>query len=116
LKRIYVAGPYSATDIIQSLENITRGQRVATVLLLNGYTPFCPFLDYQLFLQLRHGEHITKQQIRDYSLEWLKLCDAMVVLDGWENSDGTKREIEFAQKNGIPTFFSIDDFIEADNQ
>jgi hypothetical protein len=31
------------------------------------------------------------------------------VCEGWETSEGTKKEIYLARENGIPVFFSEDD-------
>ena len=31
----------------------------------------------------------------------LDLCDTIVLLNGWEESSGAKRELEYAQKHGL---------------
>ncbi len=45
--KIYIAGPYSSDNILQGLENIRRGQRMAAKLLQHGLAVFCPWLDHQ---------------------------------------------------------------------
>ena len=41
--RVYVAGPYSADNVIDVLENIRKGQRASVEILLDGHDPFCPW-------------------------------------------------------------------------
>jgi len=38
-------------------------------------------------------------------------------LEGWENSTGTKAEIEVAKREGIPVFYTIEAFVRwAENE
>jgi hypothetical protein len=41
----------------------------------------------------------------DMNAEFLKRCDALAVLPGWETSNGTKMEIDNAAKKAIPVFY-----------
>ena len=110
---VYVAGaihPYpSENPVLGFLSNIRRGQRMAKDLLLQGYSPFCPFLDFMYFLHLRDGENITVKQIKDLSMVWLEKCDAVLVLPRYRKSEGTKAEIARAKELSIPVFYSVED-------
>ena len=108
MNKIYVAGAISDSNVLQVLKNIRLGQRASVELLLKGYAPFVPFLDYQLFLQLRDDEEISLTQIQQYSMEWLGACDAVFVLPNSENSKGTQAEIKRAITLEIPVFTSIE--------
>lgn len=103
--RVYVAGSYSAPTLVEALDNIRRGQRKATELLLKGYVPFCPWLDYQFQLQLREDEALTKKHYQDYSMEWLRASHVMLVMPHSERSGGTQKEIEESKRLGIPVYF-----------
>ena len=105
--RIYVAGSYSANNVMQVLENMRAGIRAATEVLLAGFAPFCPWLDYQYKFALRETETLTIDDFYQYSLSWLKVSEAMLVIEGWEKSRGTLHEIEVAKKLGIPIFYSL---------
>lgn len=109
MKRIYVAGAYSADNVIDVLDNMRRGMRAATEVLLAGYAPFCPWLDYQFQLMLREGETLTLQDYYEYSLAWVRAADAMLVLPNSENSKGTQAEIMEAIKLNIPIYGSLDE-------
>lgn len=108
-KRVYVAGPYSATNVIAVLDNMRWGMRASVEVLLAGYAPFCPWLDYNFQLQLRGDEALTVQDYYDYSMAWLEASDAVLVLPGWQNSKGTLAEIQRAKEKGIPVFYSLED-------
>ena len=69
--KVYVAGPYSADNVISVLENIKNGIRVSVEVFLAGYSPFCPFIDYQFQFFLREGERLDVDDYYGYSLAWL---------------------------------------------
>lgn len=105
--RVYVAGPYSG-NTIQTLGNIRRGIGMSVKLLLRGYFPYCPWLDwlYGLFSE------VPIELYQANSIAWLKVAQAVLVLEGWENSTGTKAEIEIAKREGIPVFYSIEALVK----
>jgi hypothetical protein len=110
MKRLYVAGPYSANNVLDVFSNMRKGIRECTEILLRsrdtGWVPFCPWIDYQFCLALRGGEHLSVNEFYAYSMAWLEVSDAVLVLDGWENSKGTIAEIKRAAELGIPVFYS----------
>ena len=108
-KRIYVAGAYSAPNVISVLDNMRRGMRAGLEVLLAGYAPFVPWFDYHFQLQLRDGEELTLEKYYNYSMAWLETSDAILVLPNWEESKGTQAEIKRAKELGIPVFFSLEE-------
>ena len=114
--RVYVAGAYSSDSVIGVLNNMNKGIRLSTQLLLKGFSPFCPWLDYQFQLSLREGEELTVKDYYRYSCEWLKVSSAVLLVPGWENSKGTQDEIELAKFLSIPIFESIEDLEDYRNE
>lgn len=113
MKRIYVAGPYSADNVIDVLDNMRRGIRLATKVLLAGMAPFAPWLDYHYQLALKEGECLKVADYYKYSLAWLDAADAVVVVClGYRSSAGTMAEIERAEKLGIPVFYSFEELLK----
>lgn len=107
MKRIYVAGPYSGPDVITILGNIKRGIETSTQILNKGFAVYCPWLDWQLGIT----EYIKLEQYRRNSIAWLEVSDAVVLVEGWESSKGTMKEIELAEQLGIPVFEDISLFL-----
>ncbi len=71
---------------------------------LLGYSVYIPCLD---FLQgLITGTHQYKDYF-DNSQPWLDAADAVFLVPGWENSEGTKKEIARAAQHNIPVFDSM---------
>jgi len=110
MKKVYVAGAYSSDNVLGVLNNIREGIRVSTEILLAGYAPFCPWLDHQFVLALREGEHIPVRAFQENSIAWLEVSDVMVLVPGWENSHGTRAEIEIARTLNIPVY-TYEDFL-----
>ena len=113
MKCIYVAGAYSADNVISVLDNMRRGMRAATEVLLTGYSPFCPWIDFHFHLMLREPETLTVEDYYNYSMAWLERSDAMLVLPHSEHSKGTQAEIRRAQELQLPIYYSIKDIEEA---
>ena len=113
MMRVYVAGPYSADNVMQVLENMRAGIRASTEVLLAGFAPFCPWLDYQYKFAVQGAEELTINDFYQYSLSWLRVSEAMLILDGWQKSKGTLHEIEVAKELGIPIFESLSELKRA---
>ena len=109
MKIVYVAGAYSADNVIGLLDNIRNGQRWGTKVFLKGFAPFCPWNDLHFQLMLREGEVLDVQQYYDYSMAFLERSDIVFVTPNWEESKGTIAEIARAEELGIPVVYSIED-------
>lgn len=104
MTRIYIAGAYNGRNVIEILDNIRKGMRAGTELLLAGHSPFVPWFDFHFQLMLREGEELCIEDYYRYSLAWLEVSDYLLVLPDSENSKGTQAEIEYARKKGIQIF------------
>ena len=101
--RVYVAGAYSADNVVDVLQNIGRGEYVAAKLFAQGFAVFCPWHDKDFCIKLPN-ENFTVKQFYDYSMAWLEVSEAVYLVRGWENSKGVKAEIERARELKIPVF------------
>jgi hypothetical protein len=106
--KVYCAGPIqSQKGLIDALANIEKGNKVTAQLFQLGFSVFPVFCDYVFLQKVRPVPPI--QDIYNYSLEWLKVSDAMFVMEGWEHSTGCKAEMRVAEQNGIPIFHDVTD-------
>ena len=112
--RIYVAGPMNAHNgggAIEYLGNCRRMIAASVELIKKGYAPFCPAVDMLYFLNGEWAEPITGEEIKAYSLAFLPVCEAILMLPGSENSAGASAELMEAIRLGIPNFNNIDRLI-----
>ena len=111
-KKVYVAGAYSANNVIDVLRNIGRGEKEAADLFLLGYAPFTPWHDKDFILK-NPLNTFNVEDFLEYSMEWLKVSDVVYIVPNvpgmtdWKDSKGTLAEIETANEFGIPVCFSI---------
>jgi nucleoside 2-deoxyribosyltransferase len=104
MKRVYVAGPFRATNGYQLKLNIDRAEEMAYFTAKAGAIPICPHTMYHHF-----DRTLTAQYWIDATLELLRLCDAVIVCQGWRSSEGTMGEIAEATRMRLPVFYSIGD-------
>lgn len=112
IQRVYVAGAYNADNVISVLGNMRRGMDLSYKVLKEGFSPFCPWLDYHFSLI---GE-VSINEYYKFSMDWLRVSDAVLVVpEGVENSKGTQAELEEAKRLGIPIFFDLESLMEYNN-
>jgi len=111
-KRVYVAGAYGATNVLEVLANISRGIQMGMQVWKAGFAPYIPWLDFTLHVANPCPESTTMDECYEWSMAFLEVCDAVLVVPGWEESQGTMREIARACELSIPVFYSLKDLIK----
>ena len=111
LLKVYVAGNYSADNIIDGLRNIGRGRKIAAGLFEMGFAPFTPWWDASFVVDNPEGNY-TKQMFYDASLAWMEVSDAVYVISGKGDGGGVSKEIERAEELGIPVFYRYDELFD----
>ena len=104
---VYLAGPIRPKGD-QTLEsNINNAKSIALELWKKGYTVISPHANSDLPITLADKE-VEALRWLNGDLDIIARCDAVVVLPGWEESAGTKGEIEFAKERNIPVTYYPD--------
>jgi hypothetical protein len=102
----YVAGPYRASSGYLIKQNIRKAEDVAVQLWVAGFVPICPHLNTAFF----DGAYGLEDAVwLKGDLEIIKRCDFMVVIPGWQTSQGTLHEIDIARQAGLPVYFWSDE-------
>jgi hypothetical protein len=102
---IYISGKYSG-DIET---NIRKAREAAIKVWEAGFTALTPHLN------TIHFEQDCKCRYEDYingDLALLTNCDAILMLDNWEESQGAKIERQYAVERCIPVFYNINGLTE----
>jgi hypothetical protein len=86
-----------------------KGIELSRKVLDAGYAPFVPWLDYQFSLV---SPGMTIDKYYRYSMTWLEVSDAMILVPGWENSRGVQNEILRAVELEIPVCNTIEELGE----
>jgi len=106
---VYIAGPYmdsnkthDHTGYHEIEQNISRAREAAAFLATNGVPYFCPHLNACHFEVIAPA--VKPEFWYDMDLRILKGASAILLLEGYQNSHGTKMEIEAAIEMDIPYF------------
>lgn len=100
MKKIYVCGPYTIGDVT---ENVKLAMDLTNELINLGFAPYCPHLTHFLHM----NNHQPYEKWIELDLEYLKICDAVLRIPG--KSLGAETEVDFAIKNSIPVYDTLDE-------
>ena len=89
---LYVAGPCRAASQGEEFANIEAAESMGVELVKKGYSVFTPHTMMRDWDKMG----LNQEQIMSVCLEHLRRCDGMILLEGWEDSDGSNRERYFA--------------------
>jgi len=108
--RIYIAGSITPVNkkenpVLEYGKNFMKFLDAARRLARYGYAPFVPIFDFPL--SVYGSEELDVDTFYEISLSYLTACEAVLLLPGWENSKGTKRELQVASKSGIPVYIDM---------
>ena len=105
MKFVYIAGPYRASSEYQVLQNIRRAEDLALKVWKAGCACICPHKN-AAFLGGAAPDSVWLQG----GLEMIRRCDAIILVDGWRHSEGTRAEIKEARDLGVPVFVDFENF------
>lgn len=101
---IYLAGSIRPKGN-QTLEgNLLNAKSIALELWKKGYAVICPHANSDLPITLAEKEAESSVWLGG-DLEFISRSDAVVVIPGWWQSEGTKGEILYAMSKHIPVHF-----------
>ena len=106
-QKIYVAGPYSASDADARERNVERAIQIAVLLIERGHYPFIPHLTHYVDEWTRKTAHeLTWEDYIAWDVVWLQECDALYYIG---SSRGADLERQIAEHLGKRIYESIDE-------
>lgn len=116
---VYLACPYSHRDMDVRLERFAASARTAAELIRRGmyvYSPITMTHPIDLVLAEKHSS-MGSDYWCDFDEAFMDVCSEMIILtiDGWKESNGIKREMQYFQKQGkLVRFVTVDGRIYED--
>ena len=98
---LYVAGPFRGPSAWDIELNIRNAEAVALDLWRAGAAVLCPHTNTRFFDGAAPDEVFLNGD-----LELLSRCDGIVMVPGWQRSQGARAEREFAIQAGLQVFHS----------
>jgi hypothetical protein len=106
-KVIFISGPYrDPRGEYYIHQNIQTARAYALAVWRMGGVALCPHLNTMLF---GGAEGLTDHVWLQGDLELLNRSDAILMIQGWERSQGSKAEKAFAEDHGIIVLESIEE-------
>lgn len=100
---IFISGPFRAPTPYGVEENCRRAEAAALEVWRAGAVAIC------VHAMCRHYSGAAPDSVwLAGDLEILRRCDAVLLVEGWEASSGTRGEIEEAERLGIPVWGPYD--------
>ena len=110
MKVIYIAGPYrSQLGKWQVRLNIRRAEEAAVFVWQHGGVALCPHKNTAGFGGVPGCSDATWLS---GDIELLKRCDAVLAIDEWASSQGARLEVIYANKAGIPVFYTAQEVVD----
>jgi len=106
VKIVFIAGPYGDSSGYLNIDrNIARAREAAAALAEEGYGYYCPHLNSVHFEVIVDDVPVGFWYAMD--LRFLENADAILMLEGWESSEGACQERIAALDLGIPVYYSV---------
>ena len=103
MKVIYISGPYRASTNGLVAMNIVLAKRAAIDLWEMGYAVLTPHLNTAWFNEKRGVDYIAGDL--EFIDRLIPGVDSLVMLPGWEESQGAKKEKESAENSGLKIWY-----------
>lgn len=107
MKVVYVAGPFTAPNAWEREQNIRRAEAVAHELMASHFD--VAVICVHTMARFSYG-FIDEEVAMQADLELIRRSDCLVLVEGWQRSKGTQREIREAWRYRKPVYRSAKDF------
>lgn len=109
---LYIAGKYSDSSLDNVIENVRIARRYSMAFTELGFNVFSPHLNYLLFSLEKFERHYPSwEDVMANCIGFLRKCDAIFMIPGWESSPGSNIEYNLSMKLNIPRIeINFEDF------
>jgi len=101
IKLVYIAGPYRGNGTPDCIhKNIQAARTVAKKYWQKGYAVICPHMNSAYM----DGACLDEMFLNG-AIEILKRCDGIVMMPNWQQSEGSRNELNVADKLGLEIIY-----------
>lgn len=100
MRLVYVAGPFRGPTGWRIETNVRAAEALALRVWQAGAAAICPHTNSR-FVQGEAKDSVFLEG----TLEMLRRCDALILVNGWKHSEGSLGELDEAHELGLPVFF-----------
>ena len=105
IKLLYIAGPYRGPTREAVERNIQAAMHAAALAVRKGWYPVVPHACTAHFDRDYPG--LARDEFYlEATLELMRRCDAVYMVQGWEFSSGSRVEVDEAHRNGLSVYYS----------
>lgn len=102
MRCIYVAGKFRGATQFEVDQNIQRAEALGLEVAKLGASPVIPHANTRSL-----HTHMPESFMLEATLELMRRCDALILVEGWQDSQGTRDEMCEASFLGIPVFHTL---------
>jgi len=111
LKSVYISGPISDDLVERVMANIMKARKVYWWLLKKGaFAVYCPHTMSER-TGIRHERGVTHDVVMPNDLYWVARCDIVLMLEGYEESQGCMAELRLAKKLKKKIYYSKEELV-----
>ena len=100
MKLVYICGRFRGDNHWEIHQNVLKAEAVIPHLISQGYAPICMHKITENLQGLFPDETYL-----DICIKVLSACQAIYMLKGWQKSEGSKQEWEYATSHGIEVMY-----------
>ena len=89
IKLVFICGPYRAKTAWKREQNVRKAEDKAAEIARAGMFPVCPHSNTRPYFESIQDDGFWL----DGTLELMRRCDAIALVDGWKNSIGALTEL-----------------------
>lgn len=104
MKVVFISGPYRGPNAWAIYQHVMAAMAVALEVWRLGAVAICPHANTTFFQDAGLADEVWLEG----DLELLRRCDAVLLVEGWQESVGAQEEAREAHASGIPTFTNLD--------
>jgi len=109
MELVYISGKYRAPSVHGMRVNIARAEAIAMKYWKLGYGVVCPHKNTEFM----DNDEVSDEIFLLADFKIIRRCiDIMVMVPGWKDSDGAKKEHEYAKSLGIPIIYETESTIK----